>query len=172
MTMNETLEIHPHFDRTHADHLYDNFWRDLEAAQVVDLQRLRHDLLTWRRGSAQMALKINPALNNVSIYSVLVSDVQPNEALYLHLLSYNNLQRRESLGLLQRHGRWFVILKYTMELEIVTSEVLRRHVYHLQEMADQLDTELVERFGGRLHFEDWKRLDQDEVDSLLDDLFG
>ncbi len=59
-----------------------------------------------------------------------------------------------------------------MELELVTSEVLVRHVYAMQEIADQLDTELVTQFGGVLHFDDWDKLDQSGVDNLLESMFG
>ena len=168
----EMLETHPEYDHEHASELYDTLWNYVSEAKVVDLKKMRSDLITWRRGSAQMALKINPLLINISIYSVLLSNITPTEELYLHLLAYNNLQRRECLGLLHKENRWFVILKYTMELEIVDSDALVRHVYHLQEVADKLDTEMAEQFGGQLHFEDWDRMAQGEVDNLLDDLFG
>ena len=133
---------------------------------------MRNDLFTWRRGSAQMVLKVNPALNNLSIYSVLATGVHPSTDLYRHLLHYNILQRRESLGLFEKGGKLYIVLKYTMELELVTNEVLQRHILAMQEIADQLDTELVNQFGGALHFNDWDRLDQSGVDDLLEDMFG
>ena len=156
----------------HAENLYEQFWQALTAAKVAQAERVRKDLITWRRGSAQMVLKINPTLNNLSLYSVLVADVEPSEALFRHLLAYNILQRRESLGLVEKDGRIYVVLKYTMELEVVTGEALQRHVYAFQEIADELDTQLVKQFGGSLHFEDWAKLDQEGVDTLLDNLFG
>ena len=147
-------------------------WESLQKTHVVDPRRPRSDLMTWRRGSAQLTLKISSALDNLSIYSVLVSEVTPTEELYRYLLGYNVLQRRETLGMTEKSGKIYIVLKYTMELELVTDESLQRHILALQEIADKLDTELAERFGGTLHFEDWERLDQDSVDNLLGDLFG
>ncbi|MBI3993929.1 MAG: hypothetical protein HY342_11700 [Candidatus Lambdaproteobacteria bacterium] len=173
--MNNSTDVqgmHPHFDQKRAEALYDAYWQYLSEANVVDLQRVRADMMTWRRGSAQMVLKINEGLNNISIYSVLVAGVAGSEALFRHLLTYNVLQRRESLGLVEKNNKLYVVLKYTMELELVNAEVLQRHVYALQEVADKLDTELMEQFGGSLHFEDWDRLDQSGVDNLLTNLFG
>jgi hypothetical protein len=45
-------------------------------------------------------------------------------------------------------------------------------VFYLQERADYLDTELASKFGGTLHFEDWKKLDQKSVDDMIGALFG
>jgi len=155
-----------------ANKLGNEVWEWLQQAKVAEPHQLREDLMTWRRGSAQMVLRLNAELGNVSIYSALVSGVRPNEALYKYLLSYNTLQRREALGLLEREGRWYILLKYTMEMELASRDVVQRHVFFLQERADALDTELAERFGGTLRFEDWKKLDQASVDSMIDDLFG
>jgi hypothetical protein len=119
----------------------------------------------------QVVLKINPALNNLSIYSVLVTDVTPSMELYRFLLNYNTLQRREALGMIERDQRHYIVLKYTMELEVASVAVVQRHVFALQEIADQLDTELARQFGGKLHFEDWNKLDQKSVDNLMQSLF-
>ncbi len=167
-----TGEIETEYDQEWAAKIYDRFFACLQEASLAELSRVRDDLFTWRRGSAQMVLKVNPALNNLSIYSVLVTGVEPSVELYRHLLHYNILQRRESLGLFEKGGKLFIVLKYTMELDLVNDEVLGRHVYALQEIADQLDTELVHQFGGTLHFDDWERLDQAGVDSLLESMFG
>ena len=172
MATENTLDIHPAYDEVHARDLYRTLWDSLCEANVVDPHQIRPDLMTWRRGSAQVAMRINPELNNVSIYSVLVSDVQPSEPLYRYLLAYDNLQRLETLGLLEQGGRWYIILKYTLELQLVSTEVLQRHVFYLQERADELDTELAGQFGGTLHFEDWQKLQQGDVDSMIDNLFG
>jgi hypothetical protein len=155
-----------------ANALGQTAWDWLLQANVVDPHRIRPDLMTWRRGSAQMALRINAELHNFSIYSALVSGVRPSEALYKYLLAYNSLQRLESLGLQEHDARWYIVLKYTMELELVSREVLQHHVFCLQERADVLDTELARRFGGSLRFEDWKKLDQKSVDNMIDALFG
>jgi hypothetical protein len=152
--------------------LFESHFQALKRANVKELTRIRKDLLTWRRGSAQVVLKINPTLNNVSIYSVLVTDVKPSIELYRYLLGYNTLQRREALGLFEQDAKLYVILKYTMELELATLEVVQRHVFALQEVADELDTELAGKFGGKLHFDDWNKLDQGRVDNLLSSLFG
>ena len=165
-------EAHADFDEAHAAQLCDSLWEGLKKAKVVDAKRERKDLMTWRRGSAQLVLKINPSLNNISIYSVLVTHVSPTEALYRHLLAYNVLQRRAALGMMVKGDETYITLKYTMELDVVTDEVLQRHAYALQEIADQMDTELANQFGGTLHFSDWEKLSQDGVDHLLDDLFG
>jgi len=61
---------------------------------------------------------------------------------------------------------------YASNLELATGEVLGRHVFAMQEIADQLDTELVNQFGGVLHFSDWDKLDQGGVDNLLANMFG
>jgi hypothetical protein len=162
----------PTLSAAELEALYDKHFEGLRRAKVSSLTRVRKDLLTWRRGSAQIVLKINPVLNNLSIYSVLVTGVNPTMELYRYLLSYNTLQRRESLGLFEREGRFYIVLKYTMELEIASVEVVQRHVFALQEVADELDTELAKRFGGNLQFEDWNKLDQGSVDNLLSNLFG
>ena len=154
------------------DRLYASYFATLRDAKVKELNKVRKDLLTWRRGSAQLVLKVNPMLNNFSIYSVIVTDVTPTPELYRYLLGYNSLQRRESLGLLERSGRHYIVLKYTMELELATVPVVQRHVFALQEIADNLDTELAQQFGGKLHFEDWNKMDQKSVDNLLENLFG
>ena len=167
-----TGDIESEYDREWAAKLYDQYWTDLQSVGLIDLKRMRPDLFTWRRGSAQMVLKLNPALNNVSIYSVLVTGVEPSLELYRHLLHYNILQRRETLGLFEKGEKLFIVLKYTMELELVSHEVLQRHVFAMQEIADQLDTELVSQFGGVLHFSDWDKLDQGGVDNLLENMFG
>lgn len=167
-----TGEIESDYDRDWAAQLYETYWEDLQNIKLVDLKRMRADLFTWRRGSAQMVLKVNPALHNVSIYSVLATGVDPSVELYRHLLHYNILQRRETLGLFEKGDKLFIVLKYTMELDLVTNEVLQRHVFAMQEIADQLDTELVSQFGGVLHFSDWDRLDQSGVDNLLENMFG
>jgi len=152
--------------------LFESIWHWLAEAKVSEPRRIRQDLITWRRGSAQMATHINVELNNVSIYSVLLSDVEPGPTLLLYLLGYNSLQRIESLGLLEKGNRWFVLLKYTLGVELVTQAVFQSHVFYLQERADTLDTELASKFGGRLHFEDWKKLDQKSVDDMIGSLFG
>ncbi|MEE8435633.1 MAG: hypothetical protein V3S64_12670, partial [bacterium] len=108
----------------------------------------------------------------LSIYSVMVTGVEPSVDLFRHLLHYNILQRRESLGLFEKGGKLFIVLKYTLELDLVDHDVLGRHVFLMQEIADQLDTELVEQFGGTLHFNDWDKLDQGSVDNLLENMFG
>ena len=164
--------MNPEFDEKRAHELYDAYWQYLTEANVVDLQRVRADMMTWRRGSAQMVLKINEALNNISIYSVLVAGVFASDALFRHLLIYNVLQRRESLGLVVKNDKLYIVLKYTMELDLVDGDVLQRHVYALQEVADKLDTELSDLFGGSMHFDDWDKLDQSGVDNLLENLFG
>ena len=102
----------------------------------------------------------------------MVAGVAPSEALFRHLLIYNVLQRRESLGLVEKNEKLYIVLKYTMELDLVDGDVLQRHVYALQEVADKLDTELSELFGGSMHFDDWDKLDQSGVDNLLENLFG
>ena len=163
---------HADFDKDRADKLCEELWNILNKSNVVEMSRVRKDLMTWRRGSAQLALKINPALNNLSIYSVLVASVAPSEALFRYLLSYNVLQRRESLGMIEKENHTYIVLKYTMELELVNHEIMQRHIYALQEIADELDTELVKKFGGSLHFEDWEKLNQHKVDALMDNLFG
>lgn len=164
--------MRPDFDPERAAKLSEDFWEYLGTSNVVELQRVRDDMMTWRRGSAQMVLKINEGLNNISIYSVLVAGILGSEALFRYLLTYNVLQRRESLGLVEKDNKLYVVLKYTMELELVDADVLQRHVYALQEVADKLDTELVDQFGGAMHFDDWDKLDQGGVDNLLEDLFG
>lgn len=167
-----TGEVETEFDQEWAAKLYNSYWNGLESSNLPELKRVREDLFTWRRGSAQMVLKVNPALHNLSIYSVLVTGVDASIEMYRHLLHYNILQRRESLGLFEKDGKQFIVLKYTLELELVNDEVLQRHVFAMQEIADQLDTELVNQFGGVLHFNDWDKLDQTGVDSLLEDMFG
>ncbi|MCZ6471803.1 MAG: hypothetical protein O7A08_02250 [SAR324 cluster bacterium] len=155
-----------------ADALYEKIWNFLQQTNVVDPRNIRKDLMTWRRGSAQLAIKINAALDNLSIYSVLLSGVTPTEALFRHLLHYNVLQRRESLGMMEKDGKNYIVLKYTMELEMIDQDSLQRHIFALQEIADKLDTELAEKFGGSMQFEDWQKMDQSSVDNLLDNLFG
>lgn len=166
------MAANPNLSPAHLEALYESHFQALQRANVKNLTRVRKDLLTWRRGSAQVVLKINPVLNNLSIYSVLVTDVKPSIELYRYLLGYNSLQRRESLGLFEQDGKLYVILKYTMELELASIEVVQRHVFALQEVADELDTELANKFGGKLHFEEWNKLDQGRVDNLLTSLFG
>jgi hypothetical protein len=161
----------PNLSPAHLEALYESHFQALKRANVKELTRIRKDLLTWRRGSAQVVLKINPNLNNVSIYSVLITGVKPSIELYRYLLGYNTLQRREALGLFEQDNKLYVILKYTMELELATIEVVQRHVFALQEVADELDTELASKFGGKLRFEDWDKLDQGKVDNLLTSLF-
>lgn len=151
--------------------IYEHVWGCLQKTHVVDPRHPRPDLMTWRRGSAQLTIKINMHLDNLSIYSVLLSGVNPNEKLFRYLLGYNVLQRRESLGMAEKDGKIYIVLKYTMELGMVTDDSLQRHILALQEVADQLDTELADKFGGSLQFEDWERLDQDSVDNLLSNLF-
>lgn len=160
------------YDETKAKELCDSLYGMLESANLAELKRMHGDLSIWRRGSAQMVMKVNPSLNNLSIYSVLVTGVEPSLELYRHLLHYNILQRRESLGLFEREGKLYIVLKYTMELDLVEQEALLRHIFAFQEIADELDTELVNQFGGSLHFSDWDKLDQAGVDDLLGDLFG
>ena len=167
-----TGDIESEYDKEWAAKLYEAHWADLQSIALVDLKRMRGDLFAWRRGSAQMVLKINPALNNMSIYSVLVTGVEPSLELFRHLLHYNILQRRETLGVFEKGGKLFIVLKYTMELELVSHDVLQRLVFAMQEIADQLDTELVSQFGGVLHFSDWDKLDQGGVDNLLENMFG
>ena len=167
-----TGDIESEYDKEWAAKLFELHWADLQRIDLVDLKRMRADLFAWRRGSAQMVLKINPALNNMSIYSVMVTGVEPSMELFRHLLHYNILQRRETLGVFEKSGKLYIVLKYTMELELVTHEVLQRHVFAMQEIADQLDTELVSQFGGVLHFSDWDKLDQGGVDNLLENMFG
>ena len=152
--------------------LYDSYFITLKHANLRDLKQSRKDLLMWRRGSAQLVLKINANLNNLSIYSVLITDVDPTPELYRTLLTYNTLQRREALGMVEREGKSYIVLKYTMELEVATMPVVQRHVFALQEIADQLDTELAKQFGGKLHFEDWEKMDQKSVDNLMESLFN
>jgi hypothetical protein len=164
--------INPNMSAAELERLYDSYFATLRDAKVKELNKVRKDLLTWRRGSAQLVLKVNPVLNNLSIYSVIVTDVKPTVELYRYLLGYNSLQRREALGLLERNGRHYIVLKYTMELELATVPVVQRHVFALQEIADNLDTELAQQFGGKLHFEDWNKMDQKSVDNLLENLFG
>ncbi len=159
-------------DPEQAALLYEKIWNYLQGTHVVEPRHVRGDLMVWRRGSAQLAIKINPALDNLSIYSVLVSEVAPTEVLYKHLLHYNVLQRRECLGLMEKAGKTYIVLKYTMELEVISQESLQRHIFAMQEVADRLDTELAEKFGGSLQFDDWKKLDQGSVDNLLDNMFG
>ncbi len=156
----------------HNEKLYNHVWEALNKIHAVDPRRSRPDLMTWRRGSAQLTIKINPELDNLSIYSVLVSGVTPTDELFRYLLSYNVLQRRESLGMTEKGSKVYIVLKYTMELELVNDESMQRHILAMQEVADKLDTELAEKFGGSLQFEDWDRLDQNSVDNLLGDLFG
>ncbi len=69
-------------------------------------------------------------------------------------------------------GKTYIVLKYTMELEMIDQESMQRHIFALQEIADKLDTELAEKFGGSMQFEDWQKMDQSSVDNLLDNLFG
>ncbi|NIP71597.1 MAG: YbjN domain-containing protein, partial [Gammaproteobacteria bacterium] len=145
-----TGDIEADFDKDLAARICADYWEHLQGAELAELKRVRDDLFTWRRGSAQMVLKVNPALNNLSIYSVLVTGVEPSVELYRHLLHYNILQRRESLGLFEKGDKLYIVLKYTLELELMSNDVLQRHVFHMQEIADQLDTELVNQFGGVL----------------------
>ena len=84
-----------------ADALCAKVWDYLQQTNVADPRHIRKDLMTWRRGSAQLVIKVNAALDNLSIYSVLVSGVTPTESLFRHLLHYNVLQRRESLGMME-----------------------------------------------------------------------
>lgn len=161
----------PNLSPAHLEALYESHYQALKRANVKELHRIRKDLLTWRRGSAQVVLKINPTLNNLSIYSVLVTGVKPSIEMYRYLLGYNTLQRREALGLFEQDNNLYVILKYTMELELASIEVVQRHVFALQEVADELDTELASKFGGKLRFEEWNKLDQGKVDNLLTSLF-
>ena len=149
-----------------------NVWQTLVDCKVVEPKRSRDDLFLWRRGSAQLVLRCNGELNNLTIYSVLVSGAQPSTALFRYLLSFNLLQRRETLGLATKDGRLMIVLKYTMEMEYLTGPMLQRQILALQEAADQVDTDLAERFGGNLHFEDWNRLNQEQVNGLLEDLFN
>ena len=167
-----TGDVETEYDQEWASKLIRSFWDGLKELNLVELNQVREDLITWRRGSAQMVLKINPALNNLSIYSVLVTGVEPSVDLFRHLLHYNILQRRETLGVFEKDNKLYIVLKYTMELELANNEVLQRHVFAMQEIADQLDTELVGQFGGVLHFNDWDKLDQGSVDNLLEDMFG
>lgn len=167
-----TGDVESEYDKEWAEKLFESYWQDLHKVDLADLKRVRGDLFTWRRGSAQMVLKVNPGFNNLSIYSVLVTGVEPSTELFRHLLHYNILQRRETLGVFEKNDKLYIVLKYTMELELVTDEVLQRHVFAMQEIADELDTEMVQQFGGTLHFDEWDRLDQGGVDSLLENMFG
>lgn len=171
-TTTSAAAVPPSMSDADLDRLYESYYQTLKAAQVKELNKVRKDLLTWRRGSAQLVLKVNPVLNNFSIYSVLVTDVRPTLELYRYLLGYNSLQRRESLGMIDRNNRHYIVLKYTMELELASVPVVQRHVFALQEIADQLDTELAQQFGGKLRFEDWNKMDQKAVDQLMENLFG
>jgi hypothetical protein len=42
----------------------------------------------------------------------------------------------------------------------------------MQEVADKLDTEIAQQFGGSMHFADWDKMDQKGVDDMLENLFG
>ena len=95
----------------HDEKLRNQLWESLNKTHVVDPRRPRPDLMTWRRGSAQLTIKINPQLGNLSIYSVLVSGVTPTEGLFRYLLSYNLLQRRESLGMAEKGDKVYIVLK-------------------------------------------------------------
>jgi hypothetical protein len=159
-------------DRAGNTDIVETCWGYLSKTSVVNPRRVRPEVFVWRRGSAQMVLRVNPELNNVSFYSVLVSDVKPSDSLFRHLLLYNALQRREAMGLVEREGKLYVVMKYTLEMELVTAESIQRHAYAMQEVADKLDTELATTYGGQLHYEDWKKLDQSGVDNLLGNLFG
>ena len=165
-------EVTPLSELTDPASINEHVWACLQKTHVVEPHRPRPDLMTWRRGSAQLTIKVNPELDNLSIYSVLVSGVAPTEELFRYLLAYNVLQRRESLGMTEKDGKVYIILKYTMELEVVNDDSLQRHILAIQEVADKLDTELAEKFGGSLQFEDWERLNQEGVDDLLGGLFG
>ena len=158
-------------DPSWAREICETCFKALTDSHVQELSRNREDLMTWRRGSSQLVLKVNPGLNNFTIYSVLASGVEPSMALYRYLFTYNILQRRETLGLFENNGEWYVVMKYTMELELAQPVVLQRHIFALQEVADQLDSELVNHFGGSIHYKEWDKLDQSAVDNLLDDLF-
>ncbi|MDH4225639.1 MAG: YbjN domain-containing protein [Deltaproteobacteria bacterium] len=157
---------------TQLKKLFDSYWEILLNARVEHPSRVQQDLMTWRRGSAQMVLRVNPTLGNVTIYSVLVSGVDPTEKLYRYLLAYNSLQRKECMGLAEKNGTFSVVMKYTLELELGLPSVIQRHVFQLQEIADDLDTELAEMFGGSLHYNDWNKMSQSDVDTLIGDLFG
>lgn len=119
-----------------------------------------------------IALQVNPGLGVLTIYSVLVTGVEPSLEFFRYLLEYNILQRRECLGFIEKHGQYYVVMKYTIELELAAPEALQRNIYAFQEIADKIDTQLAEDYGGTLHFDDWEKMDQSAVDNLLDDLFA
>ncbi|MDH4120553.1 MAG: YbjN domain-containing protein [Deltaproteobacteria bacterium] len=152
--------------------LCDIYWDCLNTCNVDSPHRVSQDLMTWRRGSAQMVIRVNPELHNITFYSILVTGVVPSEQMYSHLLAYNALQRREALGLMDIQGRPSILMKYTLELELALPSVVQRHVLQLQEVADELDTDLASRFGGELQFDDWQKLSQNQVDDLIGSLFG
>ncbi|MEE8433289.1 MAG: hypothetical protein V3S64_00740, partial [bacterium] len=54
-----TGEIESEFDKTWAEGVYEAFFNHLTEAKLADLIKVREDLFTWRRGSAQMVLKVN-----------------------------------------------------------------------------------------------------------------
>ena len=164
----------PHVDTqpVTAQQVFETCWNAVSTANLRQLSRIREDLMTWRRGSAQVALLVNPSLNNLTIYSVLVTGTEPSLEFFRYLLRYNILQRRECLGFVEKQDQFYVVMKYTMELELAMPDILQRNIYAFQETADKMDNDLVAVFGGSLHFEDWEKLDQPAVDNLLDQLFG
>ncbi len=166
-----TGEASKQYDKEEARRFCDKLFASMEEAKLYNLFRVREDLITWRRGSAQMVLRINHVLDNITFYSVLVTGVSGSMDLFRRLLHYNTLQRRESLGLLEQDDSLYVVLKYTMELLLVNPDVLMRHVFTLQEVADYMDTDLVNQFGGSMQFEDWGKVDQNKVDQMLTALF-
>ena len=166
-----TGEASKQYDKGKARVFCDKLFASMEGSKLYNLFRVRDDLITWRRGSAQMVLRVNHALDNVTFYSVLVTGIEASMELFRRLLHYNTLQRRESLGLFEQDDNLYIVLKYTMELLLVNPEVLMRHVFTLQEVADYMDTDLVNQFGGSLQFEDWGKVDQNKVDQMLSALF-
>ena len=158
---------------SHSDQsVFELFWDTVSAAKLRQLSRIRADLMTWRRGSALIALQVNSGLGVVTIYSVLVTGVEPSLEFFRHLLMYNILQRRECLGFVEKRDQFYVVMKYTLELELASPEALQRNIYAFQEIADKIDTELAAKYGGVLQFDDWEKMDQASVDNLLDDLFA
>lgn len=96
------------------------------------------------------ALPVGAKQACVEIASHVVIDVEVTEALMRFLLTNNLKLTLGGFGLsLDEHGKGTVVLSHTILGETMTKEALFASVSAIARVADDLDDQIVETFGGK-----------------------
>lgn len=126
----------------------------LEVLSTVSIDR--DGDFTFREGSARVFVSVDAVGDNsasVRIVAPIVNDAPASPELFKHIATGNHY-RYGHLTCNEKDGKVSIVFIHTLLGDFLDPDELKMAVFLLAKTADEIDDEIVSKFGGRKFHED------------------